>query len=105
MNWQRVLAVQKANCILGCIKRNMASRLREVFSPSYSTLVRPHLEYFIQFWGGQDKKDMDLLDRVQRRAMKIIRELEHISYAGSERVCVVQPREDSEEILEQPSNT
>ncbi|PKU44431.1 hypothetical protein llap_5263 [Limosa lapponica baueri] len=47
MSWQRVLTAQKANHILGCIKRSMASRLREVILPISSTVVRPHLEYCI----------------------------------------------------------
>ena len=50
MRQQCVLAAQKDKCILACIKRSMASRLREVILPFYSTLVRPHLEFCILFW-------------------------------------------------------
>ncbi|KAK4827887.1 LOW QUALITY PROTEIN: hypothetical protein QYF61_022310 [Mycteria americana] len=48
-------------------------------SPS-STPLSPRLEYCIQLWGPQHKKDVDLLKRVQRRAMKMIRGLEHLLY-------------------------
>ncbi|GAB0185715.1 hypothetical protein GRJ2_001036800 [Grus japonensis] len=80
MSWQCTLAAQKANCILGCIKRSMTSSSREVILPLYSTLMRPHLQYCVQLWGPQYKKDMELLEQVQRRVMKLIRGLEHLSY-------------------------
>jgi len=78
MNQKCVLAVQKTNQILGCIKRSMANRSREVSLLLYSALVRPHLESCVQLWGPQHKKDMDLLQQVQRRVAKIIKGLKHL---------------------------
>jgi len=48
---QHALAPQKTNCTLSCIKRGLASSMRGVIVPLYSSLARPHLECCVQDCG------------------------------------------------------
>ena len=53
--------------------------MREVSVSLSSVFLRPHLEYCIGVRGPQYTRDVEPLERVQRRAMKMIKRLEHIS--------------------------
>jgi len=89
-----VLAAQKANHVLGCIKGSMANRSREWILTLYFALARPCWESCIQVWSPQHRTDMDLLEQSQRRPQKRS-ECWNTSAGGkAERVGVVQPGEE-----------
>jgi len=69
---QCLKAANKANQILGMIKRTFVSRKKELIIPLYKSLVRPHLDYCKQAWRPHLRKDIDVIERVQRRATRLI---------------------------------
>jgi len=79
MSQQCALAAKQVNGILGCASESIACRSKEVTLSLCSAPVRPHLESCIQFWTHQYRRDTDILERIQRKAIKMIKRLEHLS--------------------------
>jgi hypothetical protein len=80
-------AVKIANFWLGLIARNIEFKSKKVIIMLYNSFVRPHLEYAVQFWSPQLAKDIALLERVQRRATKLISSIRNKSYEQRLAAC------------------
>jgi len=65
-------AANKAMSVLGMIKRSFSHIIIESFTILYNTYVRPHLEYCVQIWNPYLKKDIECIEKIQRRATKLV---------------------------------
>ena len=72
--------VNQANSTLGLIKRTIKSRRKDIVMRLYKALVRPKLDYCAQIYHPYLKKDIKNIERVQKRATKIVKECRNMSY-------------------------
>jgi len=77
---QCVEAAKKAMKILVMVRRQFKNMDKECFTLLYRTFIRPHLEYAIQVWSPYMKRDIECLEKVQRRATKLVSWLKNCSY-------------------------
>ena len=81
------IAVSKGNQVLGMIRRNISYKDKSLIVPLYKAIVRPHLEYCIQAWSPYLRKDIDMLEKIQRRATKLIPGLRDLRYEERLKEC------------------
>ena len=81
------ISASKGNQIIGLIRRTITYKKKQLVVPLYKAIVRPHLEYCIQAWMQYRKEDIDKLERIQRRASKMIPELRDLSYESRLSQC------------------
>jgi ribonuclease P/MRP protein subunit RPP40 len=78
---------KKCYQILGLINRNISCKRKEVMVRLYKSLVRPHMDYCIQVWRPHYQGDIDQLERVQKRATKMIEECRGKDYNERLKIC------------------
>ena len=95
-------AAAKANKVLGMIRRTVVSRDKNIILNLYKTLVRPHLEYCVQVWSPYMQKDKDVLEKVQRRATRMIRGYRTLTYEERLERCGLTnwTKKDAEGLIE-----
>ena len=81
------IAASKGNQVLGMIHRNITYKDKSLIVPLYKAIVRPHLEYCIQVWSPYLRKDIDMLEKIQRRATKLIPGLIDLRYEERLKEC------------------
>ena len=72
--------VNKANRNVGLIFRTFTFMDKEMFLNLFKSVVRPHLEYASTIWSPMYKKDKIQIENVQRRATRLVKSIQHLTY-------------------------
>ena len=81
------IAASKGNHALGMIRRNITYKEKGLMVPLYKTIVSPHLEYCIQSMSPYLRKDIYMLEKIQRRETKLIPGLSDLRYEERLKEC------------------
>ena len=81
------IAASKGNQVLGMIRRNISYKDKSLIVTLYKAIVRPHLEYCIHAWSPYLRKDIYMLEKIQRRATKLIPGLRDLRYEERSKEC------------------
>ena len=81
------IAASKGNQVLGMIRRNITYNDKSLIISLYKAIVRPHLKYRVQAWSPYLRKYIDMLDKIQRRATKLISGLRDLTYEERLKEC------------------
>ena len=65
---------------MGLIRKSFVAFDKVSLGLLYISLVRPHLEYCNVIWGPFYKGDIIAVEKIQRRATKLVPESKHLSY-------------------------
>ncbi|CAF1138894.1 unnamed protein product, partial [Brachionus calyciflorus] len=82
LKWNRQCsaAAAKANRVLGQIRNSFLCLQEETLRLLYTGLVRPHLEYAISMWNLSTKTNINLIEKIQRRATKLVKSIKNKTY-------------------------
>jgi hypothetical protein len=100
---QCVAAVKKANRAIGMIRRTIENKSRGIMLRLYKQLVRPHVYFCSQAWSPWRRKDVELLESVQRRMTKMIAGLQDVPYEERLRrlhLTTLEKRRERGEVIE-----
>ena len=81
------IAASKGNQVIGMILKNLTNKEKSLIIPLYRAIVIPHLEYCIQAWNPHLRKDVDMLETIQRRATKLMPGLRDLTYEELLKEC------------------
>ena len=86
--------IKKANRMIGMIKRTFSYMNKDMFNALYKTFVRPMLEYAPQVWNPHIARNIEALEKVQRRATKIVPGLKDLPYENRLQALKLFPLKD-----------